>query len=188
MRTFLAIPLPAPLRRAALEAGRALVSHPDGWRFVREDAVHLTIRFLGEVPPARLQALDEGWRVAARGTGPLALTLGGAGVFPHERRPRVLWFGLTDRTPHGGLALLAERVERAATEAGFAPDRRPFAPHVTLARARENGRALVGPLAEAGALGDFTADRLVRFRSELGPGGARHFEEASFPLAAEATP
>ena len=185
MREFLAIPLPEALRRAVASSRDVLAAEGDGWRFVRDDGFHLTLRFLGEVDPSRRDVLDAAWREAAKGSGRLALRLRGAALFPATGRPRVLWLGLEDETRDGLLARLADRVERAARAQGFAPEARPFAAHVTLARVQRGARVAVPPVERVGDLGTFVADRLVLYRSELDRGGSHYHENASYPLAAE---
>jgi 2'-5' RNA ligase len=185
MREFLAIPLPATQRRAAVASRNVLEAAGQGWRFVREEGLHLTIRFLGEVDPSRRQVLDAAWREAAQGVGRLALRLRGAAVFPAAARPRVLWLGLEDETPDKALARLADRMERAARAQGFAPENRPFAAHVTLARARRGVRAAVPPVERIGDLGAFVAERVVLYRSELSASGSLYHEEAAYPLTSQ---
>ncbi|HZN55747.1 MAG TPA: RNA 2',3'-cyclic phosphodiesterase, partial [Candidatus Polarisedimenticolaceae bacterium] len=182
-RLFLAIPVPPALRPAIVDVRASLALDPKAWRLVREDGLHATVKFLGGVDPPRAAACDPGWRSAARGVGAIPLVLGRVGAFPDLRRPRVLWIGLEDRGPGHPLTTLAERIERAACGFGFPPETRPYAAHVTLARARPESRA--GPVAEVPAreLGTFVADRLVLYRSDTGPGGARYVEQASYPLA-----
>lgn len=92
---------------------------------------HLTLAFLGDLAEDRVEAACE----AARGLGvpPFDLALGPLGAFG-GRAPRVLWWGL-EEVPDA-LADLARALSGALRAVGFAPDDRPFAPHVTLARAR----------------------------------------------------
>ena len=182
MREFLAIPLPETLRRAAAASRDVLAAEGDGWRFVRDEGLHLTVRFLGDVDPSRREVLDTAWKKATQGTGRIALRLRGAALFPATGRPRVLWLGLEDETPDGSLARLADRVERAARAQGFSPEDRPFAAHVTLARARRGARVAIPPVDRVGDLGAFVAERLVLYRSEPDRGGSRYHEEASYPL------
>ena len=182
MREFLAIPLPLGLRSAARASRDILAPRGDGWRFVREEGLHLTLRFLGEVDPSRRGVLDAAWRGAASGTGLLALRLRGAAFFPATGRPRVLWLGVEDETPDGSLARLSDRIERAARAQGFPPEGRPFAAHVTLARARGDARIVRPPVARIGDFGAFVAERLVLYRSEPDHGGSRYHEQASYPL------
>ena len=182
MREFLAIPLPESLRRAAFASRGVLAPRGDGWRFVREAGLHLTLRFLGEVDASRREALDGVWREAVAGTARLALRLRGAGVFPATGRPRILWLGIDDETAEGSLARLAGRLERAARAQEFTPDDRPFAAHVTLARARGEAQVARPPVERIGDFGAFVAERVVLYRTELGPGGSTYHEEASYPL------
>lgn len=185
MRAFLAIGLPAGLRRAASDAARAMALPEADWRVVREDGLHITIRFLGACDAAARSRQDAAWLAAAAGLGPVPLRLRGADALPGPRRPRVIRLGVDDCGGTGVLARLASRIEHAARASGFPPERRPFAPHVTLARARGD-RAVVPALAAIGVVGEFLATTLTLYRSELGPGGARYHEEASFPLSGPA--
>jgi 2'-5' RNA ligase len=183
MRAFLAIPLPETVRRVAAASREGLVAAGDGWRVVRDEGLHVTIRFLGDVDPSRRAACDAAWREAARGVGSLALRLRGAAVVPRTGRPRVLWLGLDDETPDQRLVRLADRMERAARSQGFPPEARPFSAHVTLARARSGARVTKPPVERIGDLGTFVADCVVLYRSEPDRGGSRYYEEASYPLA-----
>jgi 2'-5' RNA ligase len=183
MREFLALPLPDDLRRAAAQACRAPGVPAGDWRWVREEGLHVTIRFLGEVDPSRGGMLDAAWREAASGVGPIDLRVAGLEALPSSSRPRVVGLRIVDATPDGRLARLAARVEDAARARGFAPEHRAFNPHVTLARARRGVR-VVWPRAVSGdALGAFVAESLVLYASKLGPGGSRYRELASYPLA-----
>ena len=182
MRLFLGIPLPDPARRRAAEVGRLLGRPAPAWRFVPEAELHLTLRFLGEVDPARCSAIDASSRIAASGVGPIALQIRGAGVFPGPARPRILWLGVEDRSVSRALLGLAARLERSARALGFAAEDRPFAPHLTVARARARSAPPVEGLAAVDSVAPFEATRLVLFRSESAPGGAHYVEEAVYPL------
>lgn len=185
MREFLGIPLPETSRRAAVAARSVLTLPGDGWRPAREEGLHVTVRFLGEVEQARHAVCDAAWREAARGVGRLTLRLRGAAVSPPAGRPRILWLGVWDESADARLSGLADRIERAARTQGFPPEERPFAAHVTLARARR-GVAVVRPvLPPESDLGAFVADRLVLYRSQLASGGSIYHEEASYPLGSE---
>jgi 2'-5' RNA ligase len=187
MRQFLAIPVPAALRREAVAQIGLLDLPGASWRVVREEGLHVTIRFLGEVDPARHDAWDPAWREAAGVTRPLRLRLGGAAFAPSPARPRVVWLAVHDETGDGSLARLADRVEGAARSQGFAAAARPFSAHVTLARVRRRLRARAEALPAVYDLGAFTADRLVLYRSLLGPGGAVYEELSSYAFASGAS-
>lgn len=105
-------------------AGRAERSAPQ----------HLTLRFLGEIDPARVAAISEALEPAVRDVSPFTLTLDGVGAFPSIDRPRVVWIGVTlgaDR-----IRELAARVAQALGNIGFASEREEFVPHLTLLRVR----------------------------------------------------
>lgn len=187
MREFLAIPLPTAVRTAAGRAASHVAHAADGWRLTREEGLHATIRFLGEVEANRQQSIETAFRSAAAGTGLLRLRLSGASVFPSRGRPRVLAFLLLDDTPEGALARLADRIEQAARAEGFEADSRRFSGHVTVARARSGARVAIPAIDRIGEVGAFVGDRLILFSSEPDRGGSRYREIASFPLAAKAS-
>jgi RNA 2',3'-cyclic 3'-phosphodiesterase len=109
MRLFAALPIAEPAREEIAK----LLGHlrETGWplRLVHDQGLHLTMKFFGEVPPGRLEVIEEAVRGAVPGTGTLAMQLGGVGGFPSGDRPRILWVGL-DAPP--GLELLQDRLER----------------------------------------------------------------------------
>lgn len=136
LRVFIAVPLAAPVRSAV---GRVRASIPEGRsvRWVDPDNLHITLRFLGSVPEARLDDVAGAAAEASRQVGPFLLELGSCGRFPPRGVPRVLWIGLSA----GGaeLAALASALEEALARRGFPRETRAFRPHVTVARIREGG-------------------------------------------------
>ena len=109
MRLFAAVPVPEPARGQIL--GLLAQLRATGWpvRWVRDEGLHLTLKFFGEVAPERLEVIEEAMRFAAQGTGELPLQLDELGSFPGGSRPRVLWIGFA--TPPA-LELLQDRLER----------------------------------------------------------------------------
>jgi 2'-5' RNA ligase len=185
MRQFLALALSDALRREVAALSERLAGSTSGWRFVPDSAVHLTLRFLGDVDEIRDRSSRDAWRVAAAESAAFSYRLEGLGVFPERGRPRILWAGVAEPGAGGGFSALAGRLELAARAAGFEPEERPFHPHWTLARALRNGRA-TPPRGVA-----FSPDVEARvevvslFRSELGPTGARYTCLEQFPLAGQ---
>lgn len=118
MRQFLAIPLPEGVRRAAAAAQTVLTVPGGGWRFARDEGLHVTIRFLGDVDPSRRDELNVAWREAIRGAGLPVLRLRGAAAFPSSNDPRVLCLRVCDESDDGSLGRLADGVDRAAREHG----------------------------------------------------------------------
>jgi 2'-5' RNA ligase len=182
MRLFLAIDLPAPVRSAVAEVGERLRGNCPGWRWVRPEGIHLTLRFLGEVAPADDARQRETWRRAVAAHPCFRFHVGGLGVFPGGTRPKVLWVGLEETSASRVLAPLAAALESAARDLGFEAEERPFRAHLTLARAAIEARPVAPPPGVAAIATDVLAEEVVLFRSELGPGGARYSRLEAFPL------
>jgi len=183
MRLFAGIPVAEP-------AHGALGGLLEGWRstdwpvkWVRQDALHLTLKFLGSVETERVATIRDALAAAVQGTPALSFALTEVGAFPTVSRARILIAGLESEAP---LELLVHRIERACADLGFPVEGRPFRPHVTLGRVRE-GRRLPEPAVRAigGAelpAASFMADRVVLYESLPGPGGSKYEERATFPL------
>jgi 2'-5' RNA ligase len=160
----------AGLRLAAGPAGRGL-------RFGPSDRVHLTLRFLGDVAEERLEGVGAAVAGAAAECPPLSLELRGAGAFPSPGRVRVAWLGLGGDLAQ--LAALAAALDQRLAPLGFAPEARPFTPHLTVARSRARGgapglaAALEATSAELAPI-PWRAEALTLFESHLERGGARH--------------
>ena len=184
MRLFAAVPVSTPARDAlgALLNDLRALDWPVRW--VRQEAVHLTLKFFGEVAAERLTPIAEALSDAVRGTGPLPLTLTGLGTFPTPRRARVLWVGLAAPP---ALELLQHRVERACSALGFPVEGAPFRPHLTIGRVK-NGGKLSPPalrrLREETLDESFLAEQVVLFESETGPGGSSYHARVTLPLEA----
>jgi RNA 2',3'-cyclic 3'-phosphodiesterase len=167
-RLFVALDLPAAARAALAEfRGRA---DPHVWRPVADEALHVTLAFLGHLPEGSSQPAGTVVRACA---GPATdLSLGSALPLP-PRRPRVLTVEVEDRA--GELAALQERLSEALSEAGlYEPERRAFRPHATVARLRageraprELGMGAPDPVA-------FDGEAVTLYRSRLSRSGARY--------------
>lgn len=183
MRLFAALPIAEPARG---EIAKLLARLRElGWplRLVHDQGVHLTMKFFGEVPPARLEVIEEAVRAAAPGTGALAMQLAGLDAFPSRGRPRIVWLGL-DAPP--ALELLQDRLERRAEAIGFPPEGVPFRPHVTLARVREGHRLPPGALESLDGQYEpvsFLASELVLYESVMERGGPRYQPRLALDLA-----
>lgn len=128
------MPIARELRDAGATIRAALGPLASQLRWVPAGALHLTLRFLGEVTPADVERAADAARVAAATVSPFSITLAGAGAFPSLREPRVLWVGVADGAAR--LVVLARALEAALVARGFVPEGRPFQPHLTVARAR----------------------------------------------------
>jgi len=146
VRLFIALNLPASVRSSLWEAAAPVRTLGLPVRWVRPEGIHLTLKFLGDVPDSTEPDLRAALTRAARGSRPLPLTLEGFGAFPSVERPRVIWAGM-EAVP--GIELLQHQVEREFEPLGFAPEGRPFQPHLTLGRAERDAAprafAALGP-------------------------------------------
>ncbi|MGE0553417.1 MAG: RNA 2',3'-cyclic phosphodiesterase [Gemmatimonadales bacterium] len=171
MRLFIAVPLPEePDRLVRSRLGR-LRSLDWPVRWIKDEGLHLTLKFFGEVTSDRYESLVELLDLATQGTGPMVLTLDGIGAFPSAERPRVLHWGVQAGPD---CELLQDRLERGGERLGFPPEGRPFRPHVTLGRVREGHRLPSGWWDQVGTDAPptpFLADRVCLYESQLGPGG-----------------
>lgn len=138
MRLFIALNLPEEVQQALWAAVAPLRDLGLPVKWVRPEGIHLTLKFLGEVPEAREGEFVAALGRAAVGARALPLALGGFGVFPDFRRPRVLWVGVA---PDPALELLQDRVEREFAPLGFPTEAQTFRPHLTLGRAAREARA-----------------------------------------------
>lgn len=188
MRLFVAIPLDAGARRALEDRihqiGRTFSAMPVKW--VRPENWHLTLRFLGETDPARVEVLTSRLRGACVHFPGQDLALSGLGAFPNALEPRVIWVGLSVPSQ---FMKLAESVRNAAE--GFGQpgrDHDVFHPHLTIGRVKDvaapQRRALGRDLEQRdfGAPIPWRVNRVVLMRSDLRPGGSTYTELAEFRL------
>jgi RNA 2',3'-cyclic 3'-phosphodiesterase len=184
VRLFLALDIPAEIRRAIGETITRLRDVARGARWVRAEGVHVTLKFIGEIPAERVSAIED----ALRGAGvaaPVEAKFHGAGFFPNERHPRVFWAGV-QASPN--LAELATAVDKRLSTLGIGVETRDFRPHLTLARFKsEYGlprlREEIKKL-EPFDFGLMQTAEFHLFESQLGPGGAKYTKLATFPFGA----
>jgi 2'-5' RNA ligase len=179
VRLFVALDLPDGAR-AALARWRdeVLSGRSDELRPVAAEALHLTLAFLGSRPETDVESI--GRLALGEATAAPALELGEGAWLP-PRRPRVLAVDLAD--PAGGLAALQARVSDAlARGAGYEPERRPFRPHVTVARVRSGARVGDLSLPAVPRLG-FDGLAVTLYRSRTASSGAIYEPLASATLS-----
>ncbi len=178
-RMFIALELPEVALEAIDRAQRRLKQAiPErAVRWVRPEGIHLTLKFLGDVPREQVAAVQEGLAAAAAGHRPLALGVEGIGCFPNTQRPRVVWLGVTGDLRQ--LEALQRSVEQHIAPLGFPTEGRGFTPHLTLGRTQRNASrdevAQIGRAVEKGIdgwLATWQADTLSLMRSQLRPDGA----------------
>ena len=137
IRTFIAIDVPPDAKEALATLTQALKARGlSNVRWVNPNGIHLTLKFLGNIPPTTVPRILDALQAASQGYHPFNLSLGNLGVFPSPNNPRVLWVGLNGDLP--ALARLQSSVEEHCCALGLDPDRRPFTPHLTLGRVRRS--------------------------------------------------
>lgn len=192
MRTFIAIEIPPAVKTALAAMQTELRRAAADVAWTKPENLHLTLRFLGEIEERRLQTVKRVCDEAAATVPPFVLRLNGGGVFPNLRQPRVLWAGLAGEIEMA--AQLQSRLEQALTAQGFAPEDKPFNPHLTVGRVKSQQNARqVAALAEIQSLPEiaFEVREIVLMKSDLHPTGARYTALAKSPLqsgSADGTP
>jgi 2'-5' RNA ligase len=137
VRLFIAVNIPAEERNAIYQATEPLRAAGFPLKHSEPETLHLTLKFLGQVRSDVADAVGFSLKEAVRGVKAFDLGLGGFGAFPDLSQPSVVWLGVEK---HPALELLANDVERAVSRHGFQPELRPFAPHVTIARAQKDAK------------------------------------------------
>ena len=174
MRLFIAIELPNEIKQGIAKVQEDLKKTGANAGWTRPEGMHLTLKFLGEVPevkvPEIMQTLDD----AAKGTGKLSLSIEGAGAFPHTKNPRVIWIGVGGDVKE--LGVLQAGIEEAMEKIGFEREARKFSPHLTLARIkflkpRDNWQQRIEGIRDVN-LGKFEAGQVSLMKSELKRDGA----------------
>ena len=188
LRLFVGLPLPAEQKERLAAVCRRLDRELSFQKWTHPDDFHITLKFLGETPVSRLPSVEEAVRRSAGGYAPFPLSVEGLGCFGPADRPNVLWAGVRGDTRR--LSQLKRRVDAALSDAGFAEERRPFRPHITLARRfRGDGRAAAPDaaalrrLAEAEVNGMLVwqAEEIVLYVSHLGKTPS-YERAAAYPL------
>jgi 2'-5' RNA ligase len=189
-RLFVAIELPETWKQSLASLQRdmqnSLADDPKTngvrVRWVPPEGIHLTLKFLGQVPAERVQSIDEALRRAVPDTPGIELMLGRVGSFSDRRAPRIIWAAIVQDEGRGKeLPRLVERLETWLQASGFAREKRGFTPHLTLARLPE-GLAAPAREAVAAVTNAFHVAKMPPFRPEvvslmqshLGPVGARY--------------
>ena len=182
VRAFLAVPLPPSVQQAVQAVQNSLSAEIPGIRWTRPETLHLTLHFFGDIGTDALEKVRASMLSVKLREKAFQVDVQGLGAFPDQRRPRVVWLGLTPPEP---LRTLQRTCMEELGRRGFAAEPRPFAPHLTIGRFRERGpdlAALLGRDADR-PCGRLPVDRLVLFESRLLPGGARHTPLFTVPLA-----
>ena len=178
LRAFIAVEIPHTLRQAIRDntdslrraLGDSLV------RWVPCDNLHVTLKFLGDISSANVGMLADMLTAEAGRVPPFPIRISGLGSFPTPKRARVLWVGL--HAP-AGLAALQHGIESAAAKLGYEAQERPFSPHLTIGRVRQQATASDGQSirqalerTQVGDLGETDVSSVHLYKSDLNRNGA----------------
>ncbi len=194
MRIFIGIDLDPEVRGRIARFLEGVQGFAPEARWVRPESLHITLKFIGEQPPERVDAISE--RLRRVESGAFEIRSRGYGFFPTAKAPRVFWIGI-EAGPQ--LAELAEKTDMDVAELGIPREDRPFSPHLTLARAGGRSgspkwRKGDGPNAAFAVLekrltamgeldfGRMTAHEFILYLSQLSPGGSKYTKLQCFPL------
>jgi len=169
IRTFIAIQMPAEIRRKLAGIGEELKKSGADAKWVPEENFHITLKFLGNVTAERVTAVSEVVRSVVERTEAFDLVLSGVGAFPRLSRPSVVWVGISDGSDR--IASLAEKIDIELGRLGFECENRPFSGHVTVARIRtpKNLERLKGMIEnlQGQHIGAFGVESIAIMKSEL---------------------
>ena len=174
LRTFIAVEISREVRQKTDKLIGRLARAPATVKWVEPENRHWTLQFLGDVDVNQTHAICKAVAAATDGIAPFELQAFGVGAFPSSDRPRTLWIGAGQGRDQ--MIALQEAVEESLSKLGFAGERRPFQPHLTLGRTqlRQAGldelREQIEQYAEFDA-GASTVKQTVIFSSEFGRDG-----------------
>lgn len=175
-RLFVAIKPPEEI----LQALQRVAPHLSGTRAVKEESLHITLRFIGNVESPEVDAIDSTLsRIKGR---PFDLRLRGVGHFPPRGRPKGLWVGVERSDP---LHAVQGRIERALVSYGLEPERRKFKPHITVGRIKDTPSHQIAEYMAVN--GTFVSDpfeitHFHLYQSTLNSGGSIYDILETYPL------
>lgn len=136
IRSFIAIELPQNVKDGLAQLRSELERAEHRFvKWVNPEAIHLTLKFLGNILFKQVAEITKAMEEAAQGISPFHLEISGLGAFPNLQRPAVLWVGISGEIDK--LLRLQQNIDSALAPFGFAREERPFVPHLTLARIRQ---------------------------------------------------
>lgn len=189
IRAFIAIELPEAIlaELGNIEARLKPQMPHDAVRWVKADSIHLTLKFLGQVPSDQLGLITSSLRSAAAAHASFTLEVAGAGCFPSIHRPRVVWVGVHENDHR--LHALQRAVENAIAPLGYPTEIRDFTPHLTLGRVardvRQADQKIIGDVVQTagvGSLGKWEVREVALIKSDLKPSGAEYTILTQAPL------
>jgi len=172
LRTFIALDMPPEIKAALAKYVQPLKSLRGRVSWVKPENLHLTLKFLGDTPVNRVDEIAAALQQITAASTAFAATVSGAGAFPNDEHPRMLWVGLNEAT--GTLKNLLRIIDDRMHDFGYAKEKRAFTPHLTIGRVKDSRLPdIVRALKEK----PFAAmpapfNEIIFMRSELNPAGS----------------
>lgn len=186
-RLFLAIALPESARTCLTKRLRAIAERAVKVRWVPAENIHITLKFFGDTPAEQKAVIENTMERVVAKVQPFDLEIAGVKIVRRGRRPQMVWATVADSD--GALRRLHGRTERLLEQDGFARERRPLSPHITLARVRDGIAPWEQQTLEEWSLAQrdlapvpFRVEDVVLMQSELKPRGAEYTVRRRFKL------
>jgi RNA 2',3'-cyclic 3'-phosphodiesterase len=176
-RLFFAISLPDTIKEIINTQEKELIKSGSGIKWVNQENLHITLKFLGEVPLAKIDSLKKIIDQNFNSQKTFKASLVNIGAFPSIDSPQIIWAGFN--TENNILAQLVEKLETELSGLGFKKEVRKFQTHATIGRARskQNMTSLIERIRtinEDHKRYDFQIDNLTLFESKLSPKGPKY--------------
>ncbi len=173
IRTFIAIEIPASIQQQIALLQNRLKSVGEGISWVKTNNIHLTLKFLGDVPVNLMQQVIEATEKACADLKSFNLEIAGTGFFPDAKRPRVLWVGCEEKS--GTLQKIHQNLDLVLSNLGFEKQSRRFSPHLTIGRVKDPRK--LGDIPHLMQQMPFVTDKFVAsevivMKSQLHPAGS----------------
>jgi 2'-5' RNA ligase len=191
VRAFIAIELPAEIKRSLGELENRLKSGRYRAKWVAPESIHLTLKFLGNISTDSINDVTKVIEKAAMGIPPFKLAVNGLGVFPNFQRVQVIWVGVSGALDK--LTQLQKRIDTGLESLGFVPETRPFTAHLTIARIRDEAspteRLSIGQLVAKTDYegGEFNVEAISLMKSQLTREGPIYSRLVSVTLSNDST-
>ncbi len=171
MRCFIALEFPPEIKSSIYKSLKREIKDKPELKWVSEENLHITLKFLGEVPDKKVPAIADQLEKIFKGDRKFKIKLGGVQAFLDRGEVRVLWIGV--EKGEDDIKKCANELERSLSKMGFKKEKREFVPHLTIARARKHSRKRFKPddFDIELNLPDFYVDEIVLFKSTLTPSG-----------------
>lgn len=183
IRCFVAVELPYELRLKIDDYIISLKKIAPKIKWIKAKNLHITLKFLGEIPQSSLQKVQNEMSAVTNVVNPFEMSIQGAGFFPVQNKPRVVWLGLGNE--NNSIFKLHEWIDKKLEPLGFEREKRRFSPHLTLGRIKfsDNFRHLSEYIHQNEfASSKFIVNQILLMKSELKPTGAEYSQIINYSL------